>query len=890
VKDQLTSWLRQMAGSRADEIPQGADISLQWMNLPQSWMAFVAIAGVLLGGYLVFWLYRREIDTCPRSVRMLLAALRVAILLLLVAVLLDPRIVHERRVEQPYAVVVGRDDSQSMKTRDKYFEDGRAQRIARLLGMGDPESVRKTAPPRAKVVESVLHSPPASEEEDGHKAGPELDLLQHLAKKGRVVAVNFSDRVTVIRPEVEEPPSDAGASQATGDEAETGDIPPRIKLPALDPLGQRSDLATAIREAISLGDVSAVVIFTDGQHTGDVKAAEEAAALAAERRIPIYFVGVGDPVRPRNLKLADIYANPVITPDEKFSVLVKVRSEGFAPQAGPATAPATDSDDGDAAAAKEPATDTAKKVRVELLEVTVADGQVVGDPRPLAAKEIEIPRKAFAKTNVSFTLPPRAAGQYYFTARVATVKGERDEQDNMPRQPIKVRVLDKRKRVLLIAGAPTWEFRAVQRLLLREKSIACSSWLQTLDPGRPQEGDPGATIKTLPPADSETQRREFFDTYDAVALFDVNPQELSPAWIDMLKKFINEKGGGLLFVAGPKYSGDFLANPQLAGIRDLLPVKLGDLQENELQSLLSTNTREAPLKVLPQNVDQPLMMLHSSAAESRNIWGRLPGIYWSFPVAGPKETATVLIEHGDPAMRSRPLLVTTRSGAGRVLYMGFSGTWRWRRIGHDAEYFNRYWRQAFRHLFSVRTEAGRRPGEVSVEREVYQIGNPVTVTAKLRQPGGAAVLVDEVTAALTISGGEGEQQVVRLKPVKNQPGSYETTLIARDEGIHRLQLQLPPGLTSESPIFAEYTVKMPSAESENVWLNRPLLVKLATLSGGAYFEAYQTALLVDQLQRKTRGQRVAGDPIPLWDNWVLLVLLVGLLAVEWSVRKANKLL
>ena len=95
-----------------------------------------------------------------------------------------------------------------------------------------------------------------------------------------------------------------------------------------------------------------------------------------------------------------------------------------------------------------------------------------------------------------------------------------------------------RVRVLLVAGAPTWEYRLVQKLLARDKTIIVSCWLQTLDEERAQEGT--RPITRLPVTKDEL----FY--YDVVLLFDPNPQEFDQAWIELLKQFVGEHSGGLL--------------------------------------------------------------------------------------------------------------------------------------------------------------------------------------------------------------------------------------------------------------------------------------------------------------------------------------------------------
>ena len=59
-----------------DEQAHAGELKLQWTNFPESWGVFVLIAAVAAIVMAVLWMYRREIDTCPRGIKMLMAGMR----------------------------------------------------------------------------------------------------------------------------------------------------------------------------------------------------------------------------------------------------------------------------------------------------------------------------------------------------------------------------------------------------------------------------------------------------------------------------------------------------------------------------------------------------------------------------------------------------------------------------------------------------------------------------------------------------------------------------------------------------------------------------------------------------------------------------------------------
>jgi len=835
----LLTWL----GYDFSTSAEGARPELVWTNLPASWGVFVLIAAVAAIIWAVYSVYRREIDTCPAWVKMLLATLRTAVVLLLVVIFLGPALVELReRTIQP-ALVVLRDASQSMNTKDDYEDEAAAKTAAGALH-ASPEKIKQDRPSRAEIVNSVL-------------AHGDAKLLAELRTKGKLQALDFAEQVTKVdlRDGTPAGGGQRGDSKAGGNAKSTD--PPEKRTPALPPLvaeGRGSDLWTAIRQSLASDSPAAIVLFTDGQHTGKDDA-RAAAREARERGVPLLVVGVGDPSRPRNVKVANVLVRPQVWQDEPFEVDAPISIEGL----------------------------DVPEIRAELVEQRVGDndaaigGGTVVQTVQVSSKPGERPRAQFSHT-------PREAGRYVYTVRVEPQEGERREEDNQLSSPV-VKVLSREKvRVLLVAGAPTWEYRLVQKLLSRDKTIVVSCWLQTLDEERAQEGT--RLITRLP----ITKEELFY--YDVILMFDPNPQEFDQAWMELLKQFVGEHSGGLLFMAGPKHSGRLLTNARTSGLAQVLPVTFGDVGALEVAALLSTNQRAWNLKVVPANADHPTMRFYPDRQETLQRWETLPGIFWSFPCKDARPTSQVLLEHSDPTLRSvegsRPLLVAGRYGSGHTLYLGFNGTWRWRRAGRQAEFFDKFWIQAVRYLVEGRSLEGRRRGYVQTDRDRYEIGDKVTIAARLQDPTFSPLVAPKVDAS--IQTGSDTPETVPLLPVANQPGHFEASITARKTGLVKVRLSVAASEAEGGVIATDYNVDLPSVETNQLWLNKPLLLDLASLSGGKYFDVDQTGGLAAAVPDKSETIEVRSKPDPLWDVRGMLFGLVALLGCEWFLRKRFKLL
>lgn len=829
-------WL-DILGFDPARVPEGAETEFIWTHAPSSWAAIAAVLLAAAALYLVWWLYRRESGTCPRAVRVLLAAIRIACILVLALVLMGPALaVTLRRSLEPYVVLL-LDDSLSMSLRDRY-DDAGTERLAAVTGR-TPDALAAEHPARAEVVNALLRRNDAR-------------FLRRLQAVGRVRVMTFSDRVRLrdaigLDPEAVLPEGEEAAD-------ETARVPKDPPVPPLAPSGTATNLARAVREALDSAagsPLAGVVLVSDGQHTSgaDPRAAADA---AARRGVPILAVGVGDPRPPQNLRTAEVWAPETVFRGDPFAVQARVQAEGL-----------------DRAA-----------VRVEFVERRVADDGAETAERVIDRRSVALDPETQEAT-VAFRHEPAAEGRFVYTVRVEAGPDELLRSDN--EKATTVRVVGQRARVLLIAGSPTWDFRLVRTLLLRDKTIDVSCWLQSLDLDMRQDGN--TVIERLP------SKPEDLFAYDVVALFDPDPSGLDEPWTDLLKRFVGEHAGGLFWVAGPKYTTRFLTTYQTRGLRDLLPVRLGD-GAGEARLFDRPHTRAWPMHVTPDGTEHPLLRFDDDSGAGPGIASALPGVYWSYPAASAKPGATTLIEHGDPRLKvrddRRPLLVAGRYGPGRVLYMGFDGSWRWRRLGEEV--FDRFWVRSIRYLLEGRLMGGRRRGRLATDRDVYAVGSRIAVTARLYD-AAFEPLAEPTVPAVVRTAPDAPPQETMLRQVANRPGHYEGSVIAGRVGATRIEVTLPgTGGTGPVRLARQVTVEPPRVEFRDPRLNRALLADLAERSGGRYYEIDEADRIAGDLPDRHETVVVREPPRTLWDTWRLLALLVGLLTVEWAVRKRYRLM
>ena len=826
----MNKWL-QLLGFDKDKIPEDAEVAFRFANLPESWGVFVLIAAVFLVAWFVLRVYRHENSSCPLWAKHLLAVFRLTVGAVLLFIFLEPSISYTKSRTLRPVIALLRDTSQSMNTADRYIDEDAAGSAASVLGISVDE-LRLKKPSRVEVANRMF-------------ANDEGLLLKNLREKGRVRVLDFCGSVEAH--EI----SDGGKMVSGDTEGQPNSVP--ATLPPLTAGGSATDITRAIREALSEKLTSALVVITDGQHNV-ANDPEDALQEARKRNVPVFFIGLGDPDRPQNLSVSNLYADPQVWNNDPFQIQAVLRAEGV----------------------------SENSVRVSLVELLEPDGGEQVE-KVIESKDVDIPAEG-GQLRVDFSHTPKSPGEKLLTVRADILEGESNADDNQPSAPARVQVLDDNARVLVVSGGPSWEYRALVRLLLREKMINVSCWLQSLDDGRQQQGN--TPIDALP-----ATREELFN-YDVVVLLDPDPREFDEEGIELFKQFVREHSGGLLYMPGPVFSGRFLTDARTAGIAELLPVELGDVGSMEVSSLLSPNNREWPLAVVASNADQPIMRFFNDVQQTLMQWKKLPGTYWSFPALSAVPAARVLIEHSDSTLRrreiARPLLVTGQFGSGRTTYLGFDGTWRWRTKGLDAEFFKRFWIQTVRYLVEGRSLAGKRRGLIETERFRYQVGDRVRISARLKQQNFEPLAAEEVKGEIRLPDGSASE--VTFKPQSGQAGNYELVFAAALQGGHRVSVVLPGEVGESIEIDSNFTVTLPLKEIQQAWLDRDHLIDMARSSGGAYYSPHETAGLAAALPDRVKNLAFESPPQPVWDNTALLLLLAGLLTFEWALRKKFRLL
>lgn len=804
-------------------------------RIPQGWYAVLAIAAVVLVCWLVIEMYRREGRMgASLRLRLFMAAIRCAAMLLLALILLEPvRVKILRRWIESYALVL-LDTSASMDLVDRYRDSETAARVQALLTGAQAES-----PKRMDVAERILR-------------GGERNLIESLAENNSVKLYSFDDDATQLASVTVAGGQASGEPRESGGQPETAQGGERAVLPdSIGARGPATNLDRAIRQAVEtlgVAPIAGVVVITDGGINSG-PGVEEIARYARERRLPVHVLGVGDPTAPRNVRVTDVVAPENALQKDPFALTATLATEGLA----------------------------GERIRVELLEQNLTDAS---EPKMIATRDVLV-GPGGAVPPVSFERQPESRGRFAYTVNVPAVPDESISEDNS--RQVTVNIVDARTRALIVAGEPSWTYRYLTTLLQRDDTVDVSCWLQSADMTSVRDGD---TIIDHLPNTSE----ELF-AYDVILLIDPDKTDLDDEWVKLVDQWVTRLGGGLLYSAARPHASGFMRNPTFQGIVDLMPVSLDPEADLILNQIGHYQTTASPIEISPDAAQHPILRVSDDPRQDALRWQEFTEVFWHYPVLREKPVATVLLRHANSRMRNNygghVLAAVQFAGSGRTAFLGFDGTWRWRKFGQ--EWFERFWVQTIRYLAEGKLLGGRGRGALLVDKDRPALGDAVTVTARLLDRRFEPLRDERIQAAYEI---DGERREFVLQATPQRPGWFEGRFVPDRAGRYRITVAAPGNVNDpEETLERDVLVSRPNLEIMQPQLHKARLQTLAEQSfNGKYWEVDQAAELVKAIPDLHEVVPIRSRPVTLWDNGKMLALLVGLLAVEWALRKWNRLL
>jgi uncharacterized membrane protein len=467
----------------------------------------------------------------------------------------------------------------------------------------------------------------------------------------------------------------------------------------------------------------------------------------------------------------------------------------------------------------------------------------------LLTRPVSVPG-AGATSRIMLSVDAGDIGVHRFRVHLTAFNGENVVANNSAAFTLKV--VKGKVRVCLVAPAPSWDFAFARRCLEEAPNIEVMVMFTA----------PGTMHPRLPEMIQDLGR--VLSDLDVLAL--LRGAELGPA-LEEVRQFVSG-GGGILFLSGLDGAQAF-----------------GEMSPFTVSSAGQPRTALYAPVVADAGADHEIMTAEPGGAAG--LWASLPPVPVDGVIAGLRDDSTVLLS-GKSGAETLPLLAIRKYGAGRVVGFSAYDLWRWdfipKGFGIESSPFSGLllnsvgWlveREETRHL------------SLSTSKSTYFWGEPVDIFARVTdenlKPLQGVLVEGEIREAAS-------GDVIRSFGMSDRGGgshSARTDLLDPGRYVVRAEARAADSLIGRGAL--EFTIDERGLEDLSFDGHEPLIRAVSAASGGMAYRIEETDDLLQAINPGTVVHRTYKEL-----NFKLslgsFLLLVGILGIEWLVRKRKLLI
>jgi len=729
----------------------------------------VAVVALVLLGLLLLGPGRGRIGGRGRVV---LAAVRLAVIALVILAMLRPTLIYTQRKKQSATLLLLADRSRSMSVPDAAGGRTRWEALRRSLAAAEPE-------------------------------------LQKLAEDFELKAYAFDSQVHPL-------------------DTQRG----RIDLPE-EPQGKQTAIGFAMEDALrrEAGKrLLGVILLSDGAQRAypprDLPP-QTAAARFKHLGYSLYTFPIGQSRglgQAQDVAVKQLLVNQSVFVKNELAIAGQVRVDGFVNHQIPLRVLFEDP------------SGKMQPVAEQTLEVTL-DGQLLP---------------------VELGFAPQAPGEFKLTLEAIAQPGELVTTNN--RLSTFVNVLRGGLNVLYLEGALRVEQKFIRRAL--DASADINVDYVRIDPRR-SETRPGDLAERLQPG-----------KYEVYILGDLDSTAFEGDELKDLAEAVN-RGAGLLMLGGFHSfgPGGYATTP----LADVLPVEMDRFDRQPFDEPIREQLHHGgPLRMRPTQFGllHFVLMLADSRQQNLALWSKLPPLEGANKFRGIAPGALVLAAAGDRV----PLLVAGNYGNGRVMAFAGDSTWHWWMRGYDNAH-KRFWRQLVLWL-AKKNETSEGNVWVRLGKRRVAPAQRVEFVVASQSPTGEPIADAKYDAKVTLPDGK-KRSVSLVRQDNHLAGSFRDTHSAGD---YMIEVTAPG--SRQVLATARFLVFEQDLELDNAAADVSSLESLAAITGGESFPPEKLDDLVRRLANRTEHLEIEQETQrTFWDTWSLMLLVVGLLGIEWFLRK-----
>ncbi|MBI2437249.1 MAG: hypothetical protein HYV36_00335 [Lentisphaerae bacterium] len=477
---------------------------------------------------------------------------------------------------------------------------------------------------------------------------------------------------------------------------------------------------------------------------------------------------------------------------------------------------------------------------------------------------VEIPDEG-GRRQLVFRLAHPVTGNFIYTVRVPRIEGETHTNDNAA--SVTVQVIDTKNRLLYLEGVPRWESKYLVRVLKALKEITPVCFVRGPSGRFLSYGAAGAAAPDL----NEQQLLNF----KMVVLGDLDQAELGKERAEAIIAFV-ANGGSLVVLGGPKaWGAQGLMTGPPGKIMPIKAAELLNLEENQFVLALTGEGRAHPV----------------FTTDDEAVWNKIPPVLSVFTGGALTPGATALVNAETPQGRS-PVLVIQKYGQGKVAAVLTDSLWRWQLAPGEINYYQRLWSQLLLWLSPAETDMKVYQLELAADQDKVFPGETIELKARLTTPDG--MVGKDVVVTCEVQEPDDRKipfrmtrQDITTAAGKKYPG-YSVSVSPQKAGVHNAVASCEVGGQKLVSVPFPFFVQPFTPETVPRAANTGVLLSLADASKGRFLEPEEVSQVLSAITVPSAKEERASY-LSLWNNIPVLACIIGLLGLEWLLRKLRNM-
>ena len=294
-------------------------------------------------------------------------------------------------------------------------------------------------------------------------------------------------------------------------------------------------------------------------------------------------------------------------------------------------------------------------------------------------------------------------------------------------------------------------------------------------------------------------------------------------------------------------------------------------------------------------VNVPLTAVnHSIVSEVSKLIGQAPGAtIESINICGPLRSGAISIldarlpkVYGGQASvgnNTVPIVALQRYGQGQTMAAATNTLWKWNRLSDTLKQaYGHLWRQAVRNL--SQWEEGQRFLAVQWDKPGYRPGEQAQAT--IRAAGRYDPGQLHLKAALKT---DDEPEPISVKAVMGRENTFSAEMVFSKRAEYLFEAQAYLGEKLLESYEKILMVRPTLNEGANLEVDHAFLNNLAMQSNGVYFREAESDRLIETISSRIMACAVSVDVPLVQDKFIYLLIFLGILMLEWTVRRKMNL-